>query len=188
MTKPLSYWAKRSIHTLRRGALKPCDCILWGLKSPLPCGGGWGWVLNSSHNFRACLCAAQSRRRYSLRLFYARNFCHTFTTNQKFFGFFAFCKGSKWQKCVVIASRFCKNGAAIYKFKRKFTFGLPRICTLALCKFSQWQIPCHTYKFFRIDLIFIITTALLSYWAFARKRSIYKFKVRICTFKEWIFR
>lgn len=55
---------------------------------------------------------------------------------------------------------FTKNGAAIHKFKRKLTFGLPRICTLTLCKFSQWQIPCHTYKFFRIDLIFIIITAL----------------------------
>ena len=44
----------------------------------------------------------------------------------------------------VIASRFFKNGVAIYKFKRKFTFGLPRICTVTLCKFSQWRIPCHT--------------------------------------------
>ena len=80
-----------------------------------------------------------------------------------------------------LASRFCKNGVAIHKFKRKFTFGLPRICTLTLCKFSQWhhsktttkifclsyrQSPCHTYKFFRINLIFVIPTALLSYWAF----------------------
>ena len=56
--------------------------------------------------------------------------------------------------------RASKASVAIYEFKRKFTFGLPRICTLALCKFSQWQIPCHTYKFFRIDLIFIIITAL----------------------------
>ena len=61
---------------------------------------------------------------------------------------------------------FAKNGVAIHEFKRKFTFGLPRICTLTLCKFSQWRIPCHTYKFFRIDLIFVIPTALLSYWAF----------------------
>ena len=54
---------------------------------------------------------------------------------------------TKWQSAFslsVIASRFHRNGAAIYKFKRKFTFGLPRICTLTLCKFSQWRIPCHT--------------------------------------------
>ena len=32
---------------------------------------------------------------------------------------------------------FAKNGVAIHEFKRKFTFGLPRICTLTLCKFLQ---------------------------------------------------
>ena len=40
--------------------------------------------------------------------------------------------------------RASKASVAIHEFKRKFTFGLPRICTLALCKFSQWQNPCQT--------------------------------------------
>ena len=79
-------------------------------------------------------------------------------------------ESSKWQNspslwnnkvCFLCLSlRASKASVAIYKFKCKFTFGLPRICTLTLCKFSQWRIPCHTYKFFRIDLIFIIITAL----------------------------
>ena len=57
-------------------------------------------------------------------------------------GFFAIYKGSTWQNPPSLRASFAS--VAIYKFKRKFTFGLPRICTLSLCKFSQWRIPCHT--------------------------------------------
>ena len=76
---------------------------------------------------------------------------------------------------------------------------------------SKWQIPCHTErsevsinsKRILNSLDFLLTlnmtiwifrsfhslkmTKPSSYWAFARKRSIHKFKVWIYTFKAWNF-
>ena len=62
----------------------------------------------------------------------------------------------KMTKCVFFV-RHCKpfsqkNGLAIQEFKRKFTFGLPRICTLTLCKFSQRQNSCHTAELAEVSI------------------------------------
>ena len=113
-------------------------------------------------------------------------------------------ESSKWQGCAVIVLQNAfypslrashKASVAIHKFKHKFIFGLPRIYTLTLCKFSQWQIPCHTERsevsinlkcefaylkrrFFALNLKYVLnlwifrsfhslkmTRVYLSYWA-----------------------
>ena len=71
---------------------------------------------------------------------------HKFKACLKFFGFFAFLQKAQNDKVSPSLRALQKQSVAIHEFKCKFTFGLPRICTLTLCKFSQWRSHCHTEK------------------------------------------